>query len=93
MFQVNRALPKSPQQQLKFLKIDKLDWKGGGNNDGDGVRRRRADEGIGAGGGVSSRVMLRGRRAAREAGCYGLFSPGVGAMWTRCALPSAPAST
>lgn len=51
MFQVNRALPKSPQQQLKFLKIDKLDWKGGGNNDGDGVTRRRADEGIGAGGG------------------------------------------
>lgn len=52
MFQVNRALPKSPQQQLKFLKIDKLDWKGGGNNDGDGVRRRRADEGIGVGGGL-----------------------------------------
>lgn len=40
-----------------------------------------------------SRVVLRGRRAAREAGCYGLFSPGVGATWTRCALPSAPTST
>lgn len=37
-------------------------------------RKRRGDEGMG----VFSRVMLRGRRAARKAGCYGLFSPGVG---------------
>jgi len=65
---------------------------------GDGLRgemeegrrtRRRGDEGTR---GVFSRVMLRGRRAAREAGCYGLFSSGVGATWTRCALPSAPAA-
>lgn len=70
------------------------------NNGRDGVRDELEGgsgvEGVGAcymeGGGVFSRVMLGGRRAARKAGCYGLFSPGVGVTWTRCALPSAPAS-
>lgn len=45
---------------------------------------------VGDGARVFSGVVLAGRRAAREAGCYGLFSPGVGTAWTRCALPSAP---
>ena len=73
-----------------------MEGGGGGGRGGVGGGRRGEGGrggGVGGGGGVFSRVVLRGRRAAREAGCYGLFSPGVGATWTRCALPSAPAST
>lgn len=91
--------PTCALQMLQFLKLDR-----GGGGSMTGVEwemswRGRKLEGVGAqyleeqGGGVFSRVTLRGRRAAREAGCYGLFSPGVGAMQPRCALPSAPAST
>lgn len=92
--------PACPQQQLKNPKDREVRQKRRRrrNNGRDGVRDeleegRRRGVGDGGGGGVSSRVMLKGRRAAREAGCYGLFSPGVGATWTRCALPSAQAST
>lgn len=66
-----------------------MEWKGGGQL---GASRIEVVVVMAGGGGVSSKVILRGRRAAREAGCYGLFSPGLGATCTRCALPSAPSS-
>lgn len=67
----------------------------GGDEGRDGGERRDRGRGeeVGAiadGARVFSGVELGGRRAAREAGCYGLFSPGVGTAWTRCALPSMP---